>query len=56
MNLRGIYFAKYYCCGGKKWLLKKKMKTEGVGKKIKKKGKGEKETGEKWLKIDLNTA
>ena len=32
------------------------MKTEGVGKKMKKKGKGKKEKGEKRLKIDLNTA
>ena len=32
------------------------MKTEGVGKKIKKKGKGEKEKGEKRLKNSLKTA
>ena len=38
------------------WLLEKKKKTEGVGEKMKKKGKGEKEKGEKWLKNDLNTA
>ena len=40
---RGIYFAKYYGGGGGEWLLRKKMKTEGVGKRKKKKGKGEKE-------------
>ena len=32
------------------------MKTEDVGKKMKKKGKGEKEKGEKWHKNDLKTA
>ena len=32
--------------GGGELLLGKKMKTEGVGKKIKKKGKGEREEGE----------
>ena len=41
-SIRGIYFAKYYGGGGgKKWLLGKK--TEGVGEKMKKKGKGKKE-------------
>ena len=37
--------------GGEKWLLGKKIKTECVGKKMKKKGKGEKR-----LNNEFNTA
>ena len=36
--------------GGGEWLLGRKMKIEGVGKKMKKKGKGEEEKGENGLK------
>ena len=39
--------------GGGEWLLGKKMKTEGVEEKMKKKGKGEKEKGENGLKTHL---
>ena len=38
-----IFFFKYYVGGGGDWLLGKRMKTEGVGKKMKKKGKRKKE-------------
>ena len=50
---RGINFAKYYGGGGgdKNGCWEKKMKTEGVGKKMKKTGKGGKETVGKQLKI-----
>ena len=41
--------------GNKNGCWGKKMKTEGVEKKIKKKGKGEKEKGEKRLKYGLKT-
>ena len=56
-EVRGIYFAKYYGGGGgkKNGCWGKKMKTEGVVKKMKKKGKGEREKGEKRLKNGLKT-
>ena len=48
---RDIYFAKYYGGGeGEEWLLGKKIKTEGVEKKMKKKGKGK---GKNGLKTHL---
>ena len=50
---RGIYFAKYYSGGGGDGCWGEKMKTEGVGKKIKRR---EKEKEEKRLKNYLNTA
>ena len=47
--LKNIIYAEVYIfqntmvVGGGEWLLEKKMKTEGVGKKMKKKGNEEKE-------------
>ena len=50
--MQGYIFCKilWWWGGGKRMAAgEKKMKTEGVGKKMKKKGKGEREKGEKRL-------